>query len=176
MCDLGLLYWPLVICCKAKVTASCLTPLTIVLTFFELEIFDRAVQVLSAWQKLWSSSLRAAWFMRSWGQCCKTIFDTYNSHSRYFRLRKFDEGLDTGNLVIWFVLIFMVNFYTQHTHCNLAQSLLKWAVPASFFSFLHLSNIHFANDWIQTADLWSWKRLLYQLSHNYHPFMSNFDC
>ena len=25
----------------------------------------------------------------------------------------------------------------------------------------------FADEWIQTADLWSWKRLLYQLSH-YH--------
>ena len=23
----------------------------------------------------------------------------------------------------------------------------------------------FANDWIQTADLWYWKQLLYQLSH-----------
>ena len=26
-------------------------------------------------------------------------------------------------------------------------------------------NINFANDWNQTADLWRWKQLLYQLSH-----------
>ena len=28
----------------------------------------------------------------------------------------------------------------------------------------------FADDWIQTADLWNWKRPLYQLSHNYFLF------
>ena len=30
-------------------------------------------------------------------------------------------------------------------------------------------NINFANDWSQTADLWYWKRRLYQLSHNHFP-------
>ena len=30
-------------------------------------------------------------------------------------------------------------------------------------------NINFANDWIQTADLWYWKQPLYQLSHNHCP-------
>ena len=30
-------------------------------------------------------------------------------------------------------------------------------------------NIHFADDWIQTMDLWYWKQLLYQLSHNHCP-------
>ena len=29
-------------------------------------------------------------------------------------------------------------------------------------------NINFANDWIQTADLWYWKQPLYQLSHNHY--------
>ena len=28
-------------------------------------------------------------------------------------------------------------------------------------------NINFANNWIRTMDLWYWKRLLYQLSHNH---------
>ena len=28
-------------------------------------------------------------------------------------------------------------------------------------------NMNFANDWIQTADLWSRKQPLYQLSHNH---------
>ena len=27
-------------------------------------------------------------------------------------------------------------------------------------------NNNFADEWIQTADLWYWKRPLYQLSHN----------
>ena len=27
----------------------------------------------------------------------------------------------------------------------------------------------FAEDWIRTADLWNWKRPLYQLSHNHCP-------
>ena len=30
-------------------------------------------------------------------------------------------------------------------------------------------NVNFTNDWIQTADLWYWKRPLYQLSHNHCP-------
>ena len=29
---------------------------------------------------------------------------------------------------------------------------------------------NFDNDWIQTADLWYWKRPLYQLSHNHCPY------
>ena len=28
-------------------------------------------------------------------------------------------------------------------------------------------NINFANDWIQTADVWYWKRPLNQLCHNH---------
>ena len=32
-----------------------------------------------------------------------------------------------------------------------------------------MSDKKFANDWIRTADLWCWKRLLYQLSHNHIP-------
>ena len=27
----------------------------------------------------------------------------------------------------------------------------------------------FADDWIQTMDLWNWKRPFYQLSHNHCP-------
>ena len=30
-------------------------------------------------------------------------------------------------------------------------------------------NINFANNWIQTVDIWFWKRLLCQLSHNHCP-------
>ena len=29
--------------------------------------------------------------------------------------------------------------------------------------------IFFADDWFRTADLWIWKQLLYQLSHNHYP-------
>ena len=32
-----------------------------------------------------------------------------------------------------------------------------------------LFNKSFANDWIRTTDLWCWRRLLYQLSHNHCP-------
>ena len=28
-------------------------------------------------------------------------------------------------------------------------------------------NINFADDWIRAVDLWYWKRMLYQLSHNH---------
>ena len=46
-------------------------------------------------------------------------------------------------------------------------------LPASlFFIFVFSTQLKvmnaqkiFANDWIQTADLWFWKRLLYQLSN-----------
>ena len=54
----------------------------------------------------------------------------------------------------------------------------KWAIPGLFFLYFRLFNTQltvnkcsiykliFADDWIQTADLWYWKQLLYQLSHN----------
>ena len=49
--------------------------------------------------------------------------------------------------------------------------------PASFL-FIYVFSIQltvndqynlFADDWIRTVDLWYWKRLLYQLSHNHFP-------
>ena len=47
----------------------------------------------------------------------------------------------------------------------------------SLFSFFNtvaskqISNIYiYADDWIRTVDLWIWKRLLYQLSHNLCPY------
>ena len=36
--------------------------------------------------------------------------------------------------------------------------------------------IFFADDWIQTADLWYWKRPLYQLSHNHCPPHHSCNC
>ena len=33
-------------------------------------------------------------------------------------------------------------------------------------------NINYAEDWIWTLDLWYWKRLLYQLSHNDCPILA----
>ena len=46
--------------------------------------------------------------------------------------------------------------------------------PASFFFIFVFSiqlivHINFADDWIRTADLWFWKRPLYQLRHNHFP-------
>ena len=35
-------------------------------------------------------------------------------------------------------------------------------------------NINFANDWNQTADLWRWKQLLYQLRQNNCPIEQYF--
>ena len=55
--------------------------------------------------------------------------------------------------------------------------LKKWAVHGLFFFYFRLFNtqltvnkcsINFADDWIRTADLWYWKRPLYQLSHNHY--------
>ena len=37
-------------------------------------------------------------------------------------------------------------------------------------------SINFANDWIWTADLWRWKRPLYQLSHNHAIFLGKQIC
>ena len=64
----------------------------------------------------------------------------------------------------------------------------KWAIPGLFFLFntVDSKQINFANGWIQTADLWYRKQLLYQPSHNHCPvlniflldityMMSNFD-
>ena len=33
-------------------------------------------------------------------------------------------------------------------------------------------NIYFADDWLQTVDLWNQKRPLYQLSHDHCPALS----
>ena len=54
---------------------------------------------------------------------------------------------------------------------------LKGPFPATFFfNFLlfdtvESQQIFYIKVWIQTADLWSRKRLLYQLSHNQRPLL-----
>ena len=35
-----------------------------------------------------------------------------------------------------------------------------------------MSDLKFTDDWIQTVDLWRWKRPLYQLSHNHCPALN----
>ena len=37
-------------------------------------------------------------------------------------------------------------------------------------------NVHFADDWIRTSDLWYLKRPLYQLSHNHFPWAKKYVC
>ena len=53
-----------------------------------------------------------------------------------------------------------------------------WPIPRLFFLYFSLINtvegeqmlnLNFANDWIWTAELWCWKWLLCQLSHNPSP-------
>ena len=52
--------------------------------------------------------------------------------------------------------------------------------PSFFFIFRHFNTVDsktiwiIADDWIQTEDLWNWKRPLYQLSHNHCPKMMFF--
>ena len=54
---------------------------------------------------------------------------------------------------------------------------LKGPFPATFFFNFRLfdtvesQQIFYIKVWIQTADLWSRKRLLYQLSHNQRPLL-----
>ena len=63
------------------------------------------------------------------------------------------------------------------------QNFFKWTNPGLFFLYFRLFNTFdckcliyiFADDWIQTTDLWSQKRLLYQLSHNNSPSVRNFN-
>ena len=64
----------------------------------------------------------------------------------------------------------------QESISNVSLVSLKMAIPASFSLFLSLkltgnkcSIIKFADDWIQSADLWYRKWQLYQLSHFNYP-------
>ena len=41
-----------------------------------------------------------------------------------------------------------------------------------YFRLFNTSNIKFADDWNQTADLWCCKEPLYQLSHNHCNFIN----
>ena len=55
-----------------------------------------------------------------------------------------------------------------------ALSFFKDGPFGASFLYFHLfyctiERLNFSDAWIQTADLWSWKRLLYQLSHNHRP-------
>ena len=54
------------------------------------------------------------------------------------------------------------------------SSFLRWAIPGVFFFifvfsvfFCTIGRSNFANDGIQTTDIWCWKRPLYQLSHHH---------
>ena len=59
-----------------------------------------------------------------------------------------------------------------------SANFLKWPIPDLFFLYFHVflwswqwskcPVQNFANYWIQTADLWGQKWLLYQLSHNHY--------
>ena len=61
-------------------------------------------------------------------------------------------------------------------------SFFKWATRPLFLYFrlfntqltVNKCSINFADDWIQTADLWYRKRLLYQLSHNSCPWIVSY--
>ena len=73
----------------------------------------------------------------------------------------------------------------QYTGWTFFHNFLKknWPIPASFslfssfqYSWQKIFNINFWDDWIRTADLWSWKQLLYQLSHNHCPFFTFICC
>ena len=50
------------------------------------------------------------------------------------------------------------------------RPLILYFSPFQYSWELTMFNINFANDWIWTADLWSWEQPLYQLSHNHCPF------
>ena len=68
------------------------------------------------------------------------------------------------------------SFYVHMTNvAGLASNIKKFNRPflASFFFLFvigqYMFNINFANNWIQTVDLWNRKQPLNQLSHNqYH--------
>ena len=52
----------------------------------------------------------------------------------------------------------------------------KWAIPGLFVSLSVFSiqlRVNCQYNWIRTADLWNWKRPLYQLSHNHCTSLEN---
>ena len=87
------------------------------------------------------------------------------------------HGFETckGDLFLFWLLILQSPTNRQNNKAN--KFFIKCAIPG-LFSFIFVFSIHlivnkcwinFADDWIRTADLWYWKRLLYQLSHNHCP-------
>ena len=65
-----------------------------------------------------------------------------------------------------------------HTYYLPLLHLFLWAIFGLFFlyfRFFTTFNVNFGNDCIQTVDLWSWKRPLYQLSLNHCLFMWYFQ-
>ena len=76
------------------------------------------------------------------------------------------------------VLNFSKKLFPKYLSKQIETYSKKWTIPGLFslFSSFHSTvdskqmfniNIIFADDWIQTGDLWYRKRPLYQLSHNH---------
>ena len=90
----------------------------------------------------------------------------------YFKLIK--NSLSTGEENQKLLLLFKNNFLQiwldKSSFCNVLIG-RSWPLFLYFFLFWHLSvntcsMWNSADDWIRTRDLWCWKRLLCQLSHN----------
>ena len=135
-------------------------------TIFALELF------------FWMFTFGKVWF---WEQASPAYLFTWTSHL----------GRETP--ITAFVLLprpTKMMLKTSMLKRNIMLNILKCffkngPFPVSFFFIFIFSiqltvkkcSINVADDWIQTVDLWYWKWLLYQLSHNHCPkvFVSLFN-
>ena len=80
-----------------------------------------------------------------------------------------------GHLRASFVSWTRTLYSTVYAHTlDFLVKFFKWAILGLFFFIFLFNTVDskcpikiFADDWIRTADLWNWKRLLFQLSHNH---------
>ena len=97
----------------------------------------------------------------------KVYFDHKIFHQNYF------YGIKTRNCLFLFhdvrrneQLQSNETFFSEMGH---SRSLFLYFCLFNTQLTVNKCSINFADDWIRTADLWYWKQLLYQLSHNHCP-------
>ena len=71
--------------------------------------------------------------------------------------------------LVWLLFFFLKNGPPTASFCFIFVFSIQLTVNKQMFNIFI-----FADDWIRTADLWNWKRPLYQLSHNHCPGVTTF--
>ena len=120
-------------------------------------------------------------FSQIWSHCSRHFYCYDHPTSKFSTNdptgRTTNDLIDSKVLAIFSFILKLLQFnLIRVLICPFSFFLMGHSRPLFFISvipiefLIELIQIKFVNDWIRTADLWRWKRPLYQLRRNHCPF------